>query len=126
MRPFEKNITYIIFGWLGVFFLLEITMFPLIGLQFLFALSLPLSVLALATIQNHRMRVLSILATCLLLLRVKYDMRLWCLIKWIPCACMLLFFNSYQKKTFPVKWDYLLAITAEAPFLFYIGIGQLN
>lgn len=120
-----KNITYIIFGWLGICFLLEITVFPLIGLQFLFTFFLSLSVLALVTIQNHSIRILSILTTCLSLLCIKYDMRLWCLIKWMPCACMLVFINLHPQKIFPVRWDYLLAISAVAPFLFYIGISNL-
>lgn len=120
-----KNITYIIFGWLGVCFLLEITVFPLIGLQFLFTLFLPLSVLALVAIQSHRIRLLSTLTTCLLLLCIKYDMSLWCLIKWVPCACMSFFINLHPQKIFPVRWDYLLAISAVTPFLFYIGISTL-
>ena len=126
MMSFEKNITYIIPGWLGLCFLLEITVFPLIGLQFLFTLFLPLSVLALVAIQNHRIRLLSLLTTCLLLLCTKYDMWLWNFIKWLPCVCMSFFIHCHPQKTLPVKWDYLLAITAVAPFLFYIGIGYLN
>ena len=126
MMSFGKNITYIIFVWLGFCFLLEITMFPLIGFQFLFTFFLPLSVLALVTIQNHSIRILSLLTTCLLLLCVKYDMWLWCLIKWMPCACMSFFINLNPQKIFPVRWDYLLAITAVIPFLFLIGIEQLN
>ena len=126
MMSFGKNITYIIFVWLGFCFLLEITMFPLIGFQFLFTFFLPLSVLALVTIQNHSIRILSLLTTCLLLLCVKYDMWLWCLIQWMPCACMSFFINLNPQKIFPVRWDYLLAITAVMPFLFLIGIEQLN
>lgn len=101
-------------------------MFPLIGFQFLFTLFLPLSVLALVAVQNHSIRILTILSSCLLLLCAESDMYIWLLIKWLPCAFMSLFINPNQQNILTVKWDYLLAMTAVAPFLFFIGIGQIN
>ena len=116
----NKQLTYLLCGWLALCLLTELLLLPLIGFQLIRTLFLFPALLALLAIEHRGIRLLTLAASCASLLFLDREEQLWCFVQWLPCVCCSFFIRPLPRTALPLKWDYLLAAATLLPFLGFV------